>query len=164
MKNLIPLFLFVVLLISCEKESGNGIEIYFLDDYKTVSGSKEIISGSEKLEKNPYIYYNQINYYDSTDHILNLSSNKADELNHANWATSGKAFSLTIDKSIIYSGYFVPGYSSESCDWITIDPMNIDSKFRISLPFPIVGYNRILNDPRNDERIINYLKKDNKLQ
>ena len=164
MRNLIPYLLFVLLLISCKKESGSGIEIYFLNDYKTVSGSKEIISGSEKLTKTPYIYYNQINYYDSTDHILNLSGNKADELNKANWAMSGKAFSLTIDRSIIYSGYFLPSYSSESCDWITIDPMNLDSKFRVSLPFPIVGYNHIINDPRNDERIISYFKKDSKLR
>jgi hypothetical protein len=164
MKNLIPLLLFIGLLISCKKESGNGIEIYFLDDYKTVSGSKEIISGSEKLVKTPYIYYNQINYYDSTDHILNLLGNKGDELNKATWAMSGKAFSLTIDRSIIYSGYFLPSYSSESCDWITIDPMNLDSKFRVSLPSPIVGYNHIINDPRNDERIISYFKKDGKLR
>lgn len=95
MRILIPLFLFVLSMISREKESGNGIEIYILDDYKTVSGSKEIISGSEKLEKNPNIYYNQINYYDSTDHILNLSSNKADELNQPDWSIRGKPFSLT---------------------------------------------------------------------
>jgi hypothetical protein len=164
MKNLIALFLFVVLLLSCKKESGNGIEIYFLDDYKTITGSREIIPGSEKLAKNPYIYYDQINYYDSTEHILNLTSVKAEEINHNNWPMGGKTFSLTIDKSIIYSGYFIPGYSSVSCDWINIDPMNSDSKFRIGLPIPVAGYNHTIIDPRNDERIINYLKKDNKLR
>jgi hypothetical protein len=164
MRKFIGLLICIFFLISCEKETGSGIEVYILKDYETVPGSKEIVSGSETIEKAPFIYYNQINYYDSIDCFFNLSADKAEELNRTNWPTEGKAFSLTLDKSVIYSGYFIPGYSSSGCDWITIEPLNVDSNIHIYLGYPGNQSNHIENDPRNDKRIINYLIKDGKLR
>ncbi len=155
---------FLGITVSCEKDSVSGIEIYLLTDFQTKSPGKEIIAGSETLSKDPLIYYNDIISYDSTDHFFLIETSKIQELNNKEWSAQGTAFSLTINKSIIYSGYFMPGYSSLAIDWITIDPLSVDSKIRVSL-----GYSGDLSqladrDPRNDVRIINLLRKDNKLK
>jgi hypothetical protein len=109
---LIIMTVFSCTLITCEKDSVSGLEIYLLTDFQKKSSSYEIISGSEKLSKNPIISYNEIILYDSTDHVFQIETSKAQELNQKNWSVQGIAFSLTINKSIIYSGYFMPGYSS----------------------------------------------------
>lgn len=151
-------------LISCEKDSQTGLEIYLLTDFQKKSSSFEIISGSEKLSKNPIISYNEIIMYDSTDHYFQIDESKADEFNKKSWSVSGTAFSVTLNKSIIYSGYFMPGYSSLGLDWIAIDPLSINSKIRVSLGYPGDWAQLVKPDPRNDVRIIDLLIKDNKLK
>jgi hypothetical protein len=165
MKKLFAILtVFISALSSCEKDSGFGLEIYLLKAYQTKSPSQEIISGSEKLYQNPIIAYQNIAYYDSTDHYFKIDSLKIMELNHKQWPTQGTAFALTINRTIIYSGYFIPGYSSTGSDWISIDPMSITGKIRITLGYPGDQQKLISIDPRNDERIIRLLKADNKLK
>jgi hypothetical protein len=160
----IMLTVFLIILTSCEKDSGFGLEVYLLKDYQKVGSSSEIIAGSEKLYKNPIINYNEIISYDSTNHYFQIETTKAQEFNKQNWSVQGTAFALTINKSVIYSGYFMPGYSSLGLDWISIDPLSIDSKIRVSLGYP-VDWSQLANrDPRNDFRIISFLKHDNKLK
>jgi hypothetical protein len=159
----IILTVFLIILVSCEKDSGFGLEIYLLTDYQTKSPSKEIIAGSEKLSKNPIVNYHDIMSYDSTERYLQIETSKAEELNHISWDTQGTAFSLTIDKMIIYSGYFMPSYSSSGADWFIIDPLSIDSKIYIRLGYPGELLRLLYIDPRNDDRIISLLRKDNKL-
>jgi hypothetical protein len=163
-KLLIILTIFISILVSCKKDSGFGLEIYLLTDYQSKNLSKEIIPGSEKLSKNPIIYYHDIIFYDSTNHYFQIEPSKAEEFYHINWTTQGTAFSLTVNKVIIYSGYFMPGYSSSSADWFIIDPFSVDSKIYTRLGYP-GELDRLVNiDPRNDHRIIDLLKRDNKLR
>jgi hypothetical protein len=165
MKNLYILITAITsLLSSCEKQTDSGLEIYLLTDYQKKSGSSEIIAGSEKLAENPVISYNEIILYDSTDHYFVIAQTKAQELSQIRWTTQGTAFSLTINKQIIYSGYFMPGYSSLGLDWISIDPLAFDSKIRVTLGYPVDWPQFQGRDPRNDNRIINYLRKDKKLK
>ena len=160
---IIILIVILIIPVCCEKDSGFVLEIYLLTDYRTKTPGMEIISGSERLSGSPIIYYHQIISYDSTDHCFRIETSKANELNHISWSTRGTAFSLTIDREIIYSGYFMPGYSSSGADWFSIDPLSVDSKIYVRLGYPgdIPRLRDI--DPRNDARIINLLKKDNKL-
>ena len=151
-------------LASCEKQSESGLEIYLLTDYQKKSQGAEIISGSEKLSENPVISYNDIILYDSADHYFQIAEAKAQELSRIKWGTQGTAFSLTVNKQIIYSGYFMPGYSSLGLDWISIDPLAYDSKIRVTLGYPVDWPQFQGPDPRNDARIINCLRKDNKLK
>jgi hypothetical protein len=123
----------------------------------------EIITGSEKLSTNPIIYYHDITSYDTTEHFFLINSKKAEELNHKNWSIQGTAFSLTINGKTIYSGYFMPGYSSSGADWLIIDPFSTDSKINVRLGYPAELPSLIAIDPRNDARIISLLQKDNKL-
>ncbi len=132
MINLILVLSFSILvLFGCEKDSGIGLEIYTLRSYQTKPNSQEIISGTEKLTKNPIISYNDILFYDSTNHYFMIDSLKGNELRKINWPTNGTPFALTINKEVIYSGNFVPGYSSSGSDWYTIDPLNLGGKLRV---------------------------------
>lgn len=151
-------------LVSCEKLSESGLEIYLLTDYQKKSPGAEILYGSEKLSENPIISYNDIILYDSADHYFQISESKAQEMHRIKWGTQGTAFSLTINKQIIYSGYFMPGYSSLALNWISMDPLAFDSKIRVTLGYPADWPQFQGRDPRDDSRIINYLRKDNKLK
>jgi hypothetical protein len=156
--------IFLFAFSSCEKDSGFGLEIYLLSDFKTSQGSGEIISGSEKLAENPLIRYHDIKYYDSSEYYFKIEHSKAEELNHKDWSTKGTPFALTINKSVIYSGYIMPGYSSSGVQWFTMDPFSIDDTIFMSLGYP-GDYAQLSSiDPRNDERIIYLLKNDNKLR
>lgn len=165
MKNLLVIISVIASALSgCEKQAETGLEIYLLTDYQKKPTGAEIISGSEKLSENPIISYYEIILYDSADHYFQIDDSKAQIMNKIKWSTQGTAFSLTINKQIIYSGYFMPGYSSMGMDWIAIDPLSFDSKIRVSLGYPGDRPQLQSRDPRNDIRIINYLRKDNKLK
>jgi len=155
----------ILLLSGCEKDdsTGRGLEFYFLNNYETIENSNEIISGTGIISNKPIIEYNDILFYDSSKYAFTISGSKSDELNKMNWSVSGVAFSLTIDKEIIYSGYFWPGYSSAGCDWIVIDPLNIRQELFVKLRYPWVVETLKNRDPRNDDKIIELLARDNKL-
>ena len=163
-KLLILLTAFLAIMTNCEKDYGRGLEVYFLTDFKTKTDSKEIISGSERLSKDPIIYYDDILCYDTINYCFKVIDAKAEELAQISWPTQGKAFSLTIDKSVIYSGYFMPGYSSSGADWFVINPFSFESWIQVNLGYPGEIERLIEIDPRNDARIIALLKRDNKLK
>jgi hypothetical protein len=164
MKKLSVILTFLILtLAGCEKDSGIGLEIYLLEDYQTKAYSHEIISGSEKLSKDPNIYYTEIISYNATEHFFVIDPAKADQMRKKSWPTSGTPFALTINKQIIYSGHLIPGYSSSGSDWYSIDPLTLGGKLRVTLGYPGDHPNFGDADRRNDPRIINLLGKDNKL-
>lgn len=164
MKKLITFLAVLILTLSgCEKDSGFGLEIYILKDYQTKPNSHEIISGSEKLSKDPIIYYHDVISYDSTDHFFVVDSIKARQMAKTDWPTSGTPFALTINRQVIYSGHFIPGYSSSGSDWYSIDPLSLRGRLRVTLGYPGDQINFKDSDRRNDARIINQLNQDNKL-
>ncbi len=164
MKKLITVLAALLQTLSgCEKDSRSDLEIYILKDYQTKSPGHEIIPGSERLPKDPFIYYFDIISYDSTDHYFVIDSSKSREMSKTPWPTQGTAFALTIDRKIIYSGYFIPGYSSSTSDWYSMDPLCIDGKLRITLGYPVDREELRNPDLRNDPRIIKLLIEDKKL-
>lgn len=162
MKNISIILTALVLTLSgCEKNSDFGLEIYLLKDYQTKQNSFEIISGTEKLSKDPIIDYNNVVSYDSTDHYFVIDSLKAQQMSKTVWPTSGTPFAVTVNRQIIYSGYFIPGFSSMGADWYSIDPLALQRKLRVTLGYPV---DQVKNqDLRNDLRIITLLIKDHKL-
>lgn len=55
-------------------------------------------------------------------------------------------------------------FRSSPVDWLCIDPMSVNSKIYIRLGYPM-DLSKLDNiDPRNYERILNLLQKDNKLK
>lgn len=104
-------------------------------------------------------------WYDSALHRLKITDSKAREFYTGHWPVDGRAFVLVVDSSIIYTGYFWPSYSSLSCNWICIDPLNINGELKISLGYPSDRPDFDKNrDARNDPRIIRFFEKEGKLK
>ena len=79
----------------------------------------------------------------------------------------GTAFCLTVDREIIYSGFFKPGYSSSSC-WhsVTIDPLPyIANQIRVSLGYPCTLNDEPIDpDPRENRLLLETFKRQGKLR
>jgi hypothetical protein len=76
-----------------------------------------------------------------------------------------KAFAVTIDKRIIYTGYFWSGYLSNFVDWVVIDLLTyeLNNELIVELGYGPIADGDSIPDKRNDERIIELLRKDNKI-
>lgn len=62
-------------------------------------------------------------------------------------------------------GYFWPGYSSQSCEWVIIDPFSIDTdnemKVELGYPGSVLGIE--IPDERNANQILDVFRRDDKL-
>jgi len=147
--------------------SGSEIEIYLLKSYTKVTGTDAINTSSVILEDTPLIRYADILWYDSVAHTFKITEAPAKWLNDFQTNHShGKAFAVTIDRKILYTGYFWAAFSSASCNWITIDPLNYSGKneLRVSIGYPGLMPGVTIPDHRNDKELMEILEADNKLK
>ena len=164
------LFLVIIslnLLLSCEKTeepSQTALEFYLLKDYQTydhvkIDENTAVISDSVLIQYDSIISYNKSTYaFKITDSTINYDSREFSPI-------LGKAFAVTIDKNIIYTGYFWSGYRSLGCNWIVIDLVRFEweNELIVELGYPGLVVGDTIPDKRNDERILELLKRDNKL-
>jgi len=149
---------------SCKKEttkSGKEIEIYLLKSYiRETTGS--ISNVSLELEDSALVKYEDILWYDSDTHIFKVSSKTANWLNDV--PPHGKAFAIAINKDIIYTGYFWSSLSSGICNWVVINPLNNgNGELSVDLGYH-QGLEQVIPDNRNDNRLLEILRLDNKLK
>ena len=156
---------------SCQQQNDvnpakGEIELYLLASYETSDSTNfQIIESTAHIQSKPLLSYSDFISYNPekyTFKISDIAKIKIKELDHR---LNGLAFALTADNKIIYTGYFWPGYSSMSCDWIVIDPIMINEEnkmiVRLGYPGPIQGIN--IPDNRNDRRLLEIFRRDNKL-
>ena len=167
--------LILVLIISvfagCEKyqylrQPGNGLEFYLIKDFQRVGTSAKIINSTVKLSDSVIIYYDEILSYNSDTYTFTVTESCANKLNDfKNNHIHGKPFAVTVDKELIYTGYFWCGFSSSMVDWVTIDPLNYSGKNQlpVSLGYPGIFQGDYIPDNRNDYRILDILRRDSKL-
>ena len=169
-QNLLFLIIVAISFSSCKKTNndlviGDKLEFYLLDEYETIENKPEIIKSTAVISTDYLISYDDIISYNSSTYTFSISGSiisKMIEPNGIDYHT--KAFAVTIDKEIIYSGYFWYATSSSICDWITIDPiLSGENALKVNLAYPSNSFASSKNDPRNDQRIIQLLKKDGKL-
>lgn len=168
-----PIFFILTILLfaGCDKyqyarQPGSGLEFYLIKDFQRAGNSAKIINSSVVLSDSVIIYYDDIVSYDSDNFVFTLTESCADKLNDfENNYIHGTPFAVTIDREIIYTGYFWCGFSSASVDWVTIDPLNYSGKnqLRVSLGYPGLMQGDYIPDNRNDFRILSLLRKDGKL-
>jgi len=167
---IIVLYLFGTL-VSCEKEpnfqnAGKDVEIYLIDKYKVIEGTAQIIDSTVKLKDKALINYDQILSYNQSTHIFEISESAIDTINQdGGLKCHFKAFAVTVDKNIIYTGYFWPSYASSIKQWFVIDPiLNTESKgLKVQLAYPTDNFSGIYPDKRNDPRMINVFRRDGKI-
>jgi hypothetical protein len=172
MARSIIISLLILFFAGCEKyqsprQSGYGLEFYLIKDFQRVGTSDKIINSSVILSDSVIIYYDEILSYNSDTYTFTLTASSADRLNDfKNNHIHGTPFAVTINKEIIYTGYFWCGYSSSMVDWVTIDPLNYSGKnqLRVSLGYPGLILGDYIPDNRNDDRILDILSRDRKLK
>ena len=163
--------LFVLVTSGCEKnddniDSNGKVELYMIDSYSRIDNSTQIDENTVITESSPLIYYSDFLSYDSTECIFELSDRATEAIKDLEHSVHGLAFAIKANDILIYTGYFWPGYSSASCDWVVIDPFmtSIGNKIQVRLGYPGLAQGQAIEDKRNDGRIIQILKHDNKLK
>ena len=140
------------------------VEMYMLDVYSTVNNGCQIDELTTITKEDPVIRYIDFLSYDPAEYTFELSSSAVNNINSLEHSVNGLAFAITVNNTIVYTGYFWPSYSSASCNWAVIDPLMLTagSKITVQLGYPGPGQGSI-PDKRNDSRIISIFKNDNKL-
>jgi hypothetical protein len=173
MRLLVLLLLFCFWIPSgCKKgndnpRSGKKIEFYLLKSYTKVTGSDAIAANSIVLNDTALINYEDILWYDDANYIFKITETPAKWLNDFQHNQShGKAFAVTIDKKIIYTGYFWASFSSSSCNWIVVDPLNYAGKneLTVRIGYPGLMAGTTIPDNRNNAELLEILGTDKKLK
>jgi hypothetical protein len=171
MTRIITILTLFLLSVGCEKYQyirpvGDSIEFYRLSDFQKQKNSFKIIESSVKFSDSRIIGYDDIISYDSITCTFTITAQLAKVLDDfKNNPIHGTAFAVTVDKQLIYTGYFWAGFSSQSVDWVTIDPLNYSGKntLRVQLGYPGLFVGDTIPDKRNDKRILDVLRRDFKL-
>ncbi len=163
--------LLALVAFGCEKNedlpnSKGKIEVYLLESFSKVGNSYQINESSVITQSSPLIYYSDILSYDSSEFTYQLSDRAKKAIEKLNLPLHGLAFAVMANGTLVYTGYFWPSYSSASCDWVVIDPImtSFRKAMEVSLGYPGLLQGQIIPDKRNDARLINILKLDNKLK
>jgi len=166
---LITLVLLAGLAFACEKEddtpAGKRVDIYRLAEYKTPEGSCRIIDSTVALDDSIVVPFEQIVSYNKTSHAFKVTSQIAERLNDSREdPIHGTAFAVTVDQEMIYTGWFWAGYSSASCDWVTIDPLNYGNRNELEVKLGYPGSFDGVPDRRNDRKILEVFRLQGKLK
>ncbi len=157
-----------ILTSGCKKDdiNSNGkVELYLVDSYSKIENSCQIDETTIKTQASPLIHYSDFISYDSTNYTFVLSDKAKNTIYNMEHSVFGAAFAVKANGVLIYSGYFWPSLSSAICDWIVIDPLMTSSgnKITVRLGYPGTIEGQAIPDNRNDRRIIEIFKNDNKL-
>lgn len=168
MKNILLFLVITAFFSSCSKKcelesAGKQLDFYFLEQYKTKANSFEILPESIVLSKIKAITYKEIYSYSKKSHCFEIDKNAIKRLNNEPYLHS-KAFALVIDNEIIYTGYFWSAFSSAICDWTNIDYLDYGNNLLcVKLGYPTDSFGLNHPDERNNDKILELLKCDNKL-
>lgn len=141
------LFAALLLAVACKKSQQT----------KTNSNSISIVVAGKVLLND-----NDIEYYDSSSHIFYLKNPQTIDIEQ------GGAFSVYADTQEVYKGSIVPTYSSYMPTGIFITP-SYSKENTFTIPISFSGRIsesgvELVKDERNDSRIIDVLKKNQKLR
>jgi hypothetical protein len=158
-------------LSSCEKfgykhESGYGVEFYYITDFRTAEGSSKILKSSVHLDNSVLIRYDDIVSYNPDTYTFKISDAIVEQfVKTKNNPAHGKAFAVTLNGEIIYTGYFWWGFSSSSVDWVVIDPIFfvMGNNLTVQLGYPGLFEGDYIPDNRNDTRLIDFMERDGKI-
>lgn len=162
--TLIPTLIVALFLGSCSKyntDINGDVEIYILSTYQTRDPGSAILIDGMELSRSPIISYDELLKYNSRTYQFSVPTSTIDKLEDK----FGSAFAITINKEVIYTGYFWAAYSSSTVDWVTIDILGGLRKDRleVSLGYPGMMIEWDIPDKRNDRRILSVFARDGKL-
>lgn len=165
MRPLVYILAFAMLSFSCKKEdvkSGKTVEIYALKKYQLVPGKCQIDAALSEIDDTPMIRNQDILQYSRTEYQFKLTAAGIEKVKALRDKTP---FAVTVDKEVIYFGFYKPGISSSSCDHsITMDvSWGTDTKISVNLGYPGQLSGVTIDDQRNSPNLITALKNQDKL-
>jgi len=163
---LIVLSLITFIQLSCSDESNldsfdsKGFEIFLTKDQVSYNSSidySQINLDTIDLSSTPFLTMNDIESYDTINHIINLKKSR-DNLDFPSSGVYGQMFVVLVDKKPIYCGFFWSIISSVPCNWIFIEePSELngltENQIQISAGYPNFSHFHGI-DPRNNSKII----------
>lgn len=173
MKTIKNLFVAILILltqvISVANEKSDSIsnstfEIYvtkYAITYNSLIDYSQFNLDTIQLMDTPLITSNQIESYDSANHIINLKI-PVDSLTFPVIPVFGQMFVVVVNKVPQYCGFFWTLASSVPCRWLVILDSNEKSQIQISTGYPDNSW-FTGNDPRNSSEIISDFKKNGML-
>ncbi|QMU27257.1 hypothetical protein [Adhaeribacter radiodurans] len=166
MKKLIFLIIPIVFnLLSCKKDDGGvgkNVEIYLLKNYQVMPGKCQVNPLSSVLQDTATVKNQDILQYSKTDYQFKLSDIAIQKVKTFKDKTP---FAVTVDKQVVYYGFFKPNFSSSSCDnSITMDITTAtENKISVNLGYPGPLQGVTIDDQRNNPNLIRALKNQGKL-
>lgn len=162
------LLFFSCTFLSCEKETVDlpgDVEFYLLDFYETLDSTPEIDLSTLVLAELPLLTYPEMKSYNSRNYFFKLTGEGRDKIEGMEHSVGGVAFAVTANEEVVYTGYFVPSYSSLAIQWIVIDPLfwHLTNRMYVNLGYPGLFEGSAIPDLRNDERILEIFRRDGKL-
>lgn len=169
--SILLIFILSMVYLACsdkdeKNELVNGeVKFYLLESFNTGEGNQQIIESSVKLEEQVFLEYEDLLSYNSSTHVFKIADDKKDLFSINGNTVHYRAFALVVDDDIIYTGYFWPEFSSLSVNWYIISPIKAElvGELQVKLGYPGVFENNPIPDLRNDNKIIEIFKRDNKL-
>ena len=169
MKAIIFLFACSLLMTQCTYQkdccgvpAGNEVEFYLLKSYNAEPFGHFMIN-NPVIEADPFIRFDEIREYDADNYIFTLKKSAIDKIKPIN---EPRAFAVTVDRRVVYAGFFRQSFLSSSCDCIRIDPQSAllnDNKILVELGYaPTRDLSDI--DARNDEQLLATLRRAGKLK
>lgn len=166
---LVVLSLITLIQLSCTEESNidsintNEFEIYMTKNqipYNDSIDYSQINLDAIDLSDTPFLTLDDIESYDTVNHIINLKKSKND-LAFPSPSVFGQMFVVLVDKNPQYCGFFWSIISSVPCNWIFIEDPNelnglTENQIQINAGYPDFSHFHS-NDPRNSPTILNSL-------
>jgi hypothetical protein len=169
MRQIFFMLLTAALFFSCKKNGvvpGNSVEIYLLKTTAVVTGKCKIDGAASVLKDTAIIQNQDILEYSKKYFQLKLTDAAIERVRAFMHFSAFTGFAVTVDKQVIYYGFFIPNISSSSCyqsitmDIDVTDPNKIDLK--LGYPGTIEG--ETIEDLRNDPKLIAAFKSQGKLR
>ncbi|HSC55069.1 MAG TPA: hypothetical protein VLC98_15665 [Phnomibacter sp.] len=155
-----------VVFLSCKKDTvkaGGRVEIYLLKTFQTVPGRCQVDAATALLQDTPTVRDQDILAYSQTGCQFRLTEPAIQSVKTFKDFTP---FAVTVDKQVIYYGFFKPGISSSSCDHsITMDIDWVSGdKISLKLGYPGELPGATIDDERNHQKLVATLNSQGKLK
>lgn len=152
-------------LSGCQKHSSSErVEIFILKSFTaniSQTNPSTISFSNAALQDEPFVADADIQFYNRATTTFKLKVNIQPVVRDY---TGDKAFAVTVNAKPIYFGLFHPGYLSSTIFGIaTIDPVLLRSN-ELQIQFANIDMLYTDFDKRNDDLIINTLKKTNRIR
>ena len=162
-------FILLIILVaglSCKKSGTTGsandlVEIYALKSFQLVSQKCQVDPATAVLQDEPVISNDEIISYSRGNYLFSLSDQGKQDAETFNITS---AFAVTVNKEVIYYGFYKPFTSSSSCEHSITMYISFPSRnlvMNLGYPSPMPGIT--IDDQRNNSKLLAALNAQGKL-